>query len=511
MHTDARQLENGSLIEGDLCIIGAGAAGISIALEWNNTPFKVILLEGGGFDYDPKMQASFNGKYIGQKYFQLNSTRLHQFGGTTALWGGFCSTFDEIDFKKREWVEHSGWPFEKKELDPYYLRAERILELPDYSFDLDENLKRNPEIYSIPFDTQKVWNKLWKFSPPTRFGQVYRKDIVNSKNIHLYTYAKATNIITNEGLNKIEKVIVKNYSNKSHVVKAKKFVLACGAIQNARMLLASNSQQPSGLGNQNDNVGRYFMEHLEMLNSAELWFQEKIDVDLYLFSRSRIRAELAISENAQMKHKILNGTAGFRRLAPSRFSDRSKEWGIDANGKPREKTILEKIKNRILIFNEKRIKNIDNAYLLATRIEQSPNPDSRVTISDELDLFGVPLVELNWQLSVIDKRSIQQMYHIIGTEFGALGLARVKLMDWLTESSFDKWPDSTTGGWHHMGTTKMSENPVYGVVDSNCKVHGISNLYIAGSSCFPTAGSVNPTLTLVALCIRLSDHLKHLN
>src|SRR5580700_12217901 len=129
MHTDARKLPDNTLIEGDICIIGAGAAGISIALDWMNTPYKVILLEGGGFEYDEQVQELYAGRTTGQRYYPLKSARLHYFGGTTGHWAGFCSTFDEIDFERRDWVPYSGWPISRKDLDPFYIRAHKNLEL----------------------------------------------------------------------------------------------------------------------------------------------------------------------------------------------------------------------------------------------------------------------------------------------------------------------------------------------------------------------------------------------
>jgi len=168
MHIDARRLENHSLIEGDLCIVGAGAAGISIALDWINTPFKVILLEGGGFELDPAMQDLYAGKSIGQKYYSLEAVRLHYFGGTTGHWAGYCSTYDDIDFEKRDWVPRSGWPITKEDLEPYYPKAQQILELGPYEYDLAYWQKKYPELVPLPLDNQVIWNKIWQFSPPTR-------------------------------------------------------------------------------------------------------------------------------------------------------------------------------------------------------------------------------------------------------------------------------------------------------------------------------------------------------
>jgi len=148
------------------------------------------------------------------------------------------------------------------------------------------------------------------------------------------------------------------------------------------------------------------------------------------------------------------------------------------------------------------------SYQLFARIEQAPNAASRVTLDTEKDGLGVPRASLHWVLTPLEKRSLRKISELAGQEVGRSGTGRVKLMDYLLDKDDHSWPSFTGGGWHHMGTTRMSTDPKQGVVDSNCKVHGISNLFIAGSSCFTTAGAANPTLTLVALTIRLSDHIK---
>src|SRR6201996_6917552 len=184
MHIDARTLPNNTVIEGDICIIGAGAAGISMALEWLNRPERVILLEGGGFDYEAAMQDLYKGKETGQRYYPLESARLHYFGGTTGHWAGFCSVFEPIDFMKRDWVPHSGWPIKREDLDPFYARAQKNLDLGPYEYSYDYWLKQDPSKVSLPFDPEALYNKIWQFSPPTRFGQKYKDTLVNAQNIH---------------------------------------------------------------------------------------------------------------------------------------------------------------------------------------------------------------------------------------------------------------------------------------------------------------------------------------
>jgi choline dehydrogenase-like flavoprotein len=325
MHIDARTLENDSLIEGDLCIIGAGAAGISLALQWVDTPYKVILLEGGGFNYEPQLQDLYLGKTRGIPYFPLESSRLHFFGGSTGHWAGYCTMFDALDFKKRDWVPHSGWPIGLQDLNEYYPQAHSLLELGDYSYDINYWLAKDASLSSLAFDKEVIWNKVWQFSPPTRFGKKYRDAIVNAPGIHLYTYANVVDMQANENITSIRQVNVKNHAGKQHTVRAKKFVMACCAIQNARLLLASNRQASNGIGNAHDLVGRFFMEHLEV-PSAELLLTAARTLKLYelQFFHTKMRAELAISEQQQQQLGILNGTAA---LSPKSMDENNAPAG----------------------------------------------------------------------------------------------------------------------------------------------------------------------------------------
>lgn len=529
MHIDARNLPNNSIIDGDVCIVGAGAAGISIALDWMNTPYKVILLESGGFEYDDKVQDLYKGNSTGQKYYPLRASRLSYFGGTTGHWAGMCSPFDNIDFIKRDWVPDSGWPITRKDLDPFYARAHQKIKLGPYNYDLNYWQQKKNNLNAFPLDSNVVWTKLWQINA-ARFGSMYKDTITKSKNIHLHTYATLTNIVANEGVSEIREATIKNYTGKTHTVRARHFILAGGAIQNARILLACNTQAPKGLGNDNDIVGRYFMEHLE-IQSAELWLFKSFPTDLYSYSGDGgVYAELAISEKAQREHKILNGTAGLGPLSLAKGSkprmeiwqdedprksldNMFKNWTDAAKAaksgtsEPTDSSKNEHQKIEDLVKQFEALK-VTNTFEFQTRIEQAPNPNSRVTIGTERDELGVPKANLHWQLTELDKRSIRKIYQLIGQQMGLAGLGRVKLKDFLHDENDNSWPVGTNGGWHHMGTTRMCDDAKRGVVDANCQVHGIHNLYVAGSGCYVTSGAPNPTLTLIALSIRLSDHVK---
>lgn len=510
MHIDARHLPDNSLIQGDICIIGTGPAGLSIALQWDNTPYKVILLEGGGLDYDDQVQDLYAGQTTGQKYYPLKSTRLHYFGGTSNHWSGYCSPYDPLDFEQRSWIPHSGWPIRRTDLDPYYAKAQSILDLGPFEYDVTYWQKKDSQLRSLLPDNPSVWNKVWQFSPPTRLGKKYGPQIMASKNIHLYTYANLVDIIANDHLSSIEKVTVKNEAGKTHTVRAKRFVLACSTIQNARILLSCNKQAPKGLGNDHDLVGRYFMEHVQ-IKSAWLFLRDPDPLKLYSIEPgvTKMRCELAITPAMQEKYKILSGTASLLPFGIAQNAKASIEtWN---NDDPRKSLTSFRSSGAAARRQAPQTANTgSNRYMLSTRIEQAPNPDSRVTLSTEKDALGMPRSILHWELTPLEKRSVRTMYELIGQEAGRAGVARLQLMEHLQDPSDYTWPEFTSGGWHHMGTTRMSDDPHTGVVDADCKLHGVDNLFIAGASCFVTAAAPNPTLTIVALSLRLSDHLKRL-
>jgi choline dehydrogenase-like flavoprotein len=495
--------------------VGAGAAGISMALEWIGARQRVLLLEGGGFDFEPAMQELYRGENVGLPYYPMHAARLHYFGGTTGHWAGFCSTFDPIDFEPRAWVPHSGWPIRRAELDPFYARAQRVLELGPYEYGAEDWQRRDPALAPLPLDRRAVWTKMWQFSAPTRFGTRYRAPVVAAPNVHLYTYANVCEIEANESATAVEGLRVRTLDGKEHRVRARRYVLACCSIQNARLLLASNRQAAAGLGNAHDLVGRYFMEHLEM-PSGDLVLDARhaANTTMYAFDfgRTKARGELALSAAVQREHHVLNatvslepGTAGeavkstFQWMSPERMEAmRAWEKGGRVGPSPLD---LPDQPAATTPAGPRRF------FHLMTRQEQAPNPESRVTLSRERDALGVPRARLDWRLTSLDRRSFAAFYEVLGRELGKSGVGRVQMYDWVLAGGAS-WPTNLSGGWHHMGTTRMHEDPKQGVVDANCRVHGVGNLYVAGPAVYPTAGAVNPTLTLVALTLRLSDHLK---
>ena len=511
MHIDARTLPNGSVLEADLCIVGAGAAGISMALEWIGSPRTVLLLEGGGLEYEPAMQDLYRGEIVGLPYYPLQAARLHYFGGTTGHWAGFCSPLDPIDFDKRDWVPHSGWPLRRKELDPFYARAQPLLELGPYEYAAGDWQRRDPTLVPLPLDPRVMWTKMWQFSPPTRFGARYRDAVIGARNVHLYTHANVCELEANESLGAVDGLRVRTLDGKQHRARARYYVLACCSIQNARLLLASNRRTPTGLGNAHDLVGRFFMEHIEIPGGhLALALSGPVNTKLYAFEfgQTKARGELALSAAVQRERRILNGTVSLEPGAPGEVAKSTFQWGT-----PERLAALRKWQANGKVgpppdgLPEPAPAGAPRFFHLATRQEQAPNPDSRVMLSTERDALDMPRAKLAWRLTELDRRSFRVFYEVMGRELGRSGVGRVQLLDWVRRDD-GTWPGTLSGGWHHMGTTRMHDNPRLGVVDATCRVHGLDNLYVAGASVYPTGGAANPTLTLVALSLRLSDHLK---
>ncbi len=519
MITDSRTLPANHEIQADICIIGAGAAGITLAKEFINQDYKVCLLEGGGFDYETEVQALYQGEISGVPYYPLDASRLRYFGGTTNHWNGASRPLDEIDFKKRSWVAESGWPIEYSELVPYYERAQTVCELGPFAYNVEDWVTEDKPVAHL--ESHRLVSSIFQRSPPTRFGQAYREEIAQSENIFTLLHANVTNIETDETAGTVHRLRVASIGAERFWVLAKKYILATGGIENARLLLLSNDTQKSGLGNQHDLVGRYFMEHPVRQESAVV-LPTGLNPKLYLpfkksFQGKNINAFgfFAPSVETLKREKMLN--------CGVRFFDTT--WENISAGKKSLKKITSALKkgslpeefqnhlsNVIADFDDiamvtyRKIMGETNKLLrVAYWAEPIPNRNSRVLLSNEKDALGQNRVELQWRLGEQDKQNFMKMHQMFADELGRAGLGRLRFE---FDENDSNWQSQFQGSFHHMGTTRMAHDPKKGVVDKNCQIHGISNMYIAGSSVFPTVGHANPTLTIVALAIKLADHLK---
>ncbi len=511
----------------DVAILGGGAAGISVARQLTKAGHRVCLAESGGLDFEERTQALYTGSNIGHEYYDLDQSRLRFFGGTLSIWGGRCAMLDEIDFRKRDWVPHSGWPITRNDLIPWYRKAHDMFELGEFEWEDTARLCGIPE---LGFDPTRLATSLWRFDEANeRFAAEQVKDLIDNPNLTILLHANATRLIASGNAAKINMVEVKSLDGQVAKIKAEHFVIACGAIENSRLLLASNDVVTAGIGNQHDQVGRCFMEHpcgriakISTSKPFELWAAYR---KRFMRTGPPIAPVLRLADDTQQAEGALNSAITLKLQRPPEMGValgnklyHNIKHSLDPSRKARALNhyyrglrawFHRNVRNQIEALRANR--GITNLYMMV-RGEQPPNPNSRIILSDQRDELEVPYANLDWRFDPLEKHTAKVLTRIMDAEMTRLGHGKVEPSDWLSEAGEDFPVDPTVGnhpiaGYHHMGGTRMSEDPKNGVVDADCKVHGVSNLHVAGSSVFPTGGWANPTFTLTALALRLADRL----
>lgn len=515
--------------EADVCIIGAGAAGVTLARRLVSRHCRVLLVESGGTDYEAEVATLAAGDITGAPYYELENARLRFFGGSTAIWGGRCAELDDIDFEARDWVPWSGWPFGKDALIPYYKRAREQLQL-----DVLPTLAQFWSTIGIEppaLGAGVMSTALWQFDDCwDRFGFKANASLSQREGMTILLHATVTGLDLDPSGTLVVGARLRTLTGKTARVRARTFVLAAGGLENPRILLASNAQATQGIGNDNDQVGRYFMEHPHArggrihLNSP--WETLGAYRQSFRLHGRRYAATLRASDDLQRQQRILNTsfTPRVRRHEGAKqnavlqlYSTLKHEVSPTQGGR----LLWRAVRNLANWFVEKtdpllpwlQLKSDARGMYMYVRAEQAPNPNSRVRLSSQRDACDMPTIALDWRFSEIDKRSVRVMVAALDAELRAGRVGSVEPAEWLLDGGIDWQPDPLIGqhaygGFHHMGTTRMSAYARSGVVNADCRVHGIDNLFVAGSSVFPTSGWANPTLTILALAHRLADHLE---
>ncbi|QLE56784.1 FAD-dependent oxidoreductase [Nostoc sp. TCL26-01] len=544
MLIDAHTLSQDDSIETEVCIVGAGPAGITLARELAQTNIRVCLLESGGLDFDHHTQSLTQGESVGNLFGTLEEQRCLQFGGTANFWkirlgnnqiGVRHVPLDKIDFEKRDWLPYSGWPFDKSHLDPFYKRAQRVCQLGAFAYDAES--WQNAETPQLPF-TSHVTTSMFQFGPRAAFTHEYREEINQASNITTYLHANLIEIATDDTAKNVTRLRVACSSGKEFWVQAKVVILAMGGIETARSLLLSNKTQKTGLGNQHDLVGRFFMDH-PLVSCGKLIptnpdiFKNTALYDLRRVNNIPVMGKLALTEAVMRREQLLNiSTLLFPIPKPYQLKavNSLKELLSLRHNSQARQDFIKHLSNLFIgldyilpaaygafLKQEPFIpslawggwSNIANpqsrfaGFQLLHQTEQVPDPENRVTLIDERDRLGRQRVKLHWRWHDTDIQHIKRTQDILKQEITRAGIGELQL-----DRDGDLPKLIHPGTHHHMGTTRMHDDPKQGVVDRNCQVHGVSNLFIASSSVFPTGGYANPTLTIVALAIRLADHVK---
>lgn len=527
MLIDARTAQTGTEFPCDLCIVGSGPAGIAIADRLRASRLSVILLESGGFDVEVPAQSLYRGEIDGDPYYRLDACRWRLFGGSSNRWGGWCRPLESADFSRRDWLPNSGWPISAETLKPFEQDAAQLFELPNDRFDLASWQHRLPA--GLPFAGTSFQNTVFQHSPETNFGDTYRERLLGAQNVTTFLYANLTEILLAKGSRRIDRLEVATLSGRRFTIRPKATVLAAGGIENARLLLASRQDRPAGLGNEFDRVGRYFMEHLHVpvghliTGSGNNEFYRKA-----IFDDVRLRGVLTPSAAAQERHRLLATSIAienaryslgtpfvgwpptitfgpvrtYRKLRATRYKEvaefikQSAQWAHSLPMKLHTWNL-----SRAAHAKARELGHAGRAYSLYFRAEQAPHAENRIRLSERTDALGMPQSRLEWRVRPMDVASITAWFEVLRREVRERNMGVVI-------GPLENWAHEATGGPHHMGTTRMSVNPREGVVDPDCRVHSVDNLYVAGSSVFVTSGYANPTFALVTLALRLADHLR---
>ena len=497
----------------EVCIVGAGPAGLAIAGELSAAGISVVVVESGGLDREATADRLNDGYNVGSPGLGLEEGRARAFGGTGTVWPGQCLRLDASDLRPRSWVPNSGWPIDERALGSFYDRAEAWLGIPVKAS--DERAWRRFGLTPPAFDGDVFDHKTSVYSPHPDVGAHYRASFAGSPHIRVLLHATATRISTSGDAGRPADVEIRSLSGRSGRVRADAVVLCGGGIENARLLLLSE------LGNRHDVVGRYLHEH------PTFWADVVSDrpralLEFYgLLGRGKVRygPKIGLAWEAQRQQQVLNAGAAVihdRRSTPaltvaravsSAVQDRRPVRGLtgaDVRTALRGLDQVAVTAFRRFALGRPSAEPVDRTRMKIL-IEQAPDPSSRVVLSAERDQLGLPKVCVDWRLTELERRTARVVASALDTEFRRLGLGKLTGTEWLDG---DDWTTGFEDAYHPMGTTRMATDPTKGVVDTDCRVHDVPGLYVCGSSVFPTGGYANPTLTIVALALRLADHLK---
>ncbi|WP_447956144.1 FAD-dependent oxidoreductase [Vreelandella sp. EE7] len=458
----------------DVCVIGAGAAGITLAMTLAQQGHQVLLCEGGEASRSERSQALYRGTSVGDTYLDLASIRLRYMGGSTNHWGGVCRTLDAHDFTAKTAAPQTGWPIGKQALAPYFEAAAALLDLETIPPD-------------APIDGAGLERVYFSLGHAVRMKDKFAATL---NGLETLTYCLTANLVGLEtDGDRVHAATFSDFDGVRKTIRARTFVLACGGIENSRLLLWCNQQSGGRLVPDDRTLGRYWMEHPHATIGQALLFEPArfgLDTDYNVY--------LSPTAAAMAERGILNCGLRLHRMAPEATEALITELAEQAPGLGAE--LAGRAGGPVM----------HGVYLRAAW-EQEPRFDNAVELSNERDALGVPLSRLVWQQSALDRHTIRESLMLLGEYLLKQNIGRVQFADWLAAEPVALPEEGEIAGRHHMGGTRMSESADQGVVDRDCRLFAQQNMYVAGSSVFASAGHANPTLTIVQLALRLGVHL----
>lgn len=547
MIIDGNTLPTDPTLHAAVCVVGGGPVGIALALALADGGREVLLLEAGGTERSEASQAFYRGTVADPAmHSPVDEFRERRLGGASTIWGGRCMPFDPIDFIARDWIPDSGWPIGPEALRPFYPAANRLCEAGAFAYTADAAFDRplRPMIAGYA-GARYSTDTLERFSCPTDFGARYRRRLETARALRLVVNAAVTDIAMNAAGDAVTGLHVRAGNGTAIAIEADRIVLATGGLETARLLLASRSVQTRGIGNAHDVVGRYYMCHLagtigtfEASGGTDaVWHGYDVADD-----GTYCRRRLALRPEQQREHRIGNVVARLhhpriadarhgtgilsalylaRSLVPRQYRKRLEDAdpaGIlgtlsHAANVAREPLAAARFARDMLVgrkFAARKFPSIvvrprTGRFSLDFHAEQAPHAESRVTLDDDRDAWGTPRLRVDWRYTRGDVATVSTALRLFADDVAEAGVGRFVFDPEQVEAEMIRY-----GAYpgHHIGTARMGGDPRTSVVDPDCRVHGVANLYVAGAAVFPTSSQANPTLTAIALALRLADRLK---
>jgi len=536
-------------IRADIIIVGTGAAGITMALDLIGCNQSVLLFESGGLEEEPATQHLYAGAVVNARlHSPPDRYRQRRLGGTTTIWGGRCMPLDPIDFEVRDYVPGSGWPIIYTDVEPFYARANALCEAGAFAYTTDATFGPAALPIVAGFTSPDYsTHRLERFSCPTNFAARYGHKLRGRHNVQVVLHANLTQIVLDENGTQVRQLLLRTLSGKRLTARGGRYVLATGGLEAARLLLANRDRHPRGIGNQHDIVGRYYMCHVAgTIGAIQFACPTSAVYRGYRMSPEGVycRQRFSLEESAQRREGIGSFIA---RLHHPRITDpahrsailsllylakplipyeyQQRLHGADGNSPgdwlrhvtnvvtgPVEAASFtwHMVRDRMLAerkFPSIIINSKANLYSIDFHAEQYPNAASRVLLDDTVDALGMPRIKIDWRYLPEDVHTVSRALEILARDFAASGVGRLHYDPALVETEITRY--GAYGG-HHIGTARMGSDPRSSVVDANCRLHAVNNLYVAGSAVFPTSSQANPTLTIVALALRLAAHLSRM-
>lgn len=551
MFIDARTIFPAITLRADVCVVGAGPAGIVLALELARAGKDVLLVESGGTAFDRATQSLGEATIANAaRHAPLSHATRRQFGGTSAIWGGRCVPLDPVDFEVREYMPDSGWPISHGEMAGYYPIACEYAGCGPADFSSASALRGSQAtiVPGLP-DGGVTSSGLERWGSPTDFGRRYRNDIAGNRRITCLLNATCTSVEFEDNPAHATSLRISTPGGHRLTVKASMFVLAGGGIATTRLMMVSNRVHRDGLGNHSGMLGRFYMGHLSG-KIADIGFSTDVDRTIFGFERdaagSYCRKRFTISSEQQKMHRLLNCAlwldnprladpdhrsgilslailalstpALSRRLAPDAIVAAAVGGAGEFPRMPHLRNIILDFPSVMAFapafvykryFAKQRIPGFfvrsgGNTYALHYHAEQLPAAASHIRLGEDTDAAGMRRIVVDLRFSEADAASVVGTHRILDSHLRSHGCGELIYRFTDLHSAVQ---DQARDGFHQIGTTRMSDDPRKGVVDADCKVHGIDNLYVSSSSVFPTSGQANPTLSVIALSVRLARHL----